>query len=170
MNGWLLDTNVISDPRRPKPNAIVRSLFHTKPSTHMFVSEVTFAEIRFGIEIADDPAKRSDLTNWLNKKLRPMFSGRVLPFHEDAMLRWRLMMEAGRKARHTFSQPDLMIAATAATENLIVVSRDTTDFAFSGVPVFDPWKCVVHTNGRALSVPNSESAEVLDIVTGWINS
>lgn len=55
------------------------------------------------------------------------------------MLRWRLMVEAVRKARHTFSQPDLIIAATAAYHGLTVVSRDTREFRRAGVPVLDSW-------------------------------
>ena len=55
------------------------------------------------------------------------------------MLRWRLMVEAGRKQRHTYSQPDLIIGATALHHGLTVVTRDTHDYERAGVPVLDPW-------------------------------
>lgn len=104
------------------------------------MSTVTLAEIRFGIELAADPAKRSDLTEWLTNRVRPMFEQRVLPVSEDVMLRWRLLVEEGRMAGHTFSQPDLIIAATALQHGLTVVTRDTREFEAARVPVLNPWK------------------------------
>ena len=67
-----------------------------------------------------------------------MFEQRVLPVSEDVMLKWRVLVESGRKTGHTFSQPDLIIAATALLNGLTVVSRDTAEFKRAGVPVFDP--------------------------------
>ena len=55
------------------------------------------------------------------------------------MFKWRLLVEEGRKAGHTFSQPDLIIAATALQHGLTVVSRDIAQYARAGVPVFNPW-------------------------------
>jgi predicted nucleic acid-binding protein len=55
------------------------------------------------------------------------------------MFKWRLLVEEGRKAGHTFSQPDLIIAATALHFGLTVVSRDTKDYVRARVPVLDPW-------------------------------
>ena len=68
-----------------------------------------------------------------------MFDQRVLPITEDIMLRWRLVVEEGRKAGHTFSQPDLIIAATALHHGLTMVTRDRSDFDKAGVPVINPW-------------------------------
>ena len=69
-----------------------------------------------------------------------MFAQRVLPVSEDIMFKWRLLVEEGRKSGHTFSQPDLIIAATALEHGLTVVSRDTADYEKARVPVLDPWK------------------------------
>jgi len=57
-----------------------------------------------------------------------MFEKRVLPVTEDIMFKWRLLVEEGRKVGHTFSQPDLIIAATALCHGLTIVSRDTSDY------------------------------------------
>jgi predicted nucleic acid-binding protein len=100
---------------------------------------VTFAEIRLGIECAPDPARRDDLHDWLEHQLRPMFAGRVLAISEDVMLKWRLLVEEGRQAGHTFSQPDLIIAATALVHGMTVVTRDTGDFARTRVPLRNLW-------------------------------
>lgn len=68
-----------------------------------------------------------------------MFEGRILPLCEDTLLQWRLTIEAGRKRGHTFSHPDVLIAASAARHGLTVVTRDTDDFIAAGVAVFNPW-------------------------------
>lgn len=71
--------------------------------------------------------------------MRPMFQQRVLAVSEDVMLKWRLLVEDGRKVGHTFSQPDLLIGATALVHGLTVVLRDVADYAKAGVPLFNPW-------------------------------
>ena len=139
MTGWLLDTNVISELRRLQPHQRVVAFVASQPLETLFISTVTLAEIRFGIELIADAARRADLTDWLTHRVRPMFEQRVLPVSEDVMLKWRLMVEEGRKSGHTFSQPDLIIAATAAHYGLTVVSRDTTDFERARVALLNPW-------------------------------
>ncbi len=139
MSGWLLDTNVISELRRPRPNARVRSFVAGQRLEDLFVSTVTFAEIRYGIETVDDPIRRAELNDWLLHRVRPMFDQRVLEVSEDVMFKWRLLVENGRKVGHTFSQPDLIIAATALQHGLTVVTRDTGDYKLARVPLLNPW-------------------------------
>jgi predicted nucleic acid-binding protein len=112
----------------------------SKPLGVLYVSTVTFAEIRFGIELVTDPARRKTLVEWLDQKLRPMFDQRVLTLTEDAMLRWRILVEEGRKVGHTFSMPDLLIAATALEHGLTVVTRDTEEYERAGALVANPWE------------------------------
>lgn len=69
-----------------------------------------------------------------------MFSQRVLQVTEEVLLRWRPLIEQGRKTGHTFSQPDALIAATAIQYSLTVVTRDRTDYDAAGVSVIDPWQ------------------------------
>ncbi len=140
MSGWLLDTNVISEMRRPRPNARVRSFVARQRLEDLFVSSVTFAEIRFGIEKLGEPAQRTELTDWLQHRVRPMFGQRILEVSEDVMFRWRVLVEEGRKSGHTYSQPDLIIAATALHHGLTVVTRDTRDYALARVPLINPWE------------------------------
>ena len=140
MTEWLLDTNILSELRRPRPEPRVLSFIAAQRAEGLFVSAVTFAEIRFGIESLADLEHRAKLNDWLTHKLRPMFAARVLPITEDIMLTWRILVEEGRKAGHTFSQPDLISAATALHHGLTVVSRDTQEFLQAHVQVLDPWK------------------------------
>lgn len=139
MTGWLLDTNVLSELRRPRPEKKVLAFIAAQPLDLLYISTVTLSEIRFGIELVPDAARRSDLTDWLTHKVRPMFERRVLSVSEDVMFKWRLLVEEGRKAGHTFSQPDLIIAATGQHHGLTVVSRDTSEFVKARVPVLNPW-------------------------------
>ena len=140
MSGWLLDTNVISELRRPRPSRRVITFIAAQPLAQLFISTVTLAEIRFGIEGVADPVRRAALVDWLTHRVRPMFDQRVLVVCEDVMFKWRLLVEEGRKQGHPFSQPDLIIAATGLQHGLTVVTRDTTDYARARVPLFDPWR------------------------------
>jgi predicted nucleic acid-binding protein len=139
VTGWLLDTNILSALRRPKPERKVVRFIAAPALDLLSMSSATFAEIRFGIEIVPDPSRRAGLTDWLTHQVRPMFEQRVLAITEDVLFRWRLMVEDGRKGGHSFSQPDLIIAATAFHHDLTVVTRDVTDYARAHVPVFNPW-------------------------------
>ncbi|MBV8474639.1 MAG: type II toxin-antitoxin system VapC family toxin [Hyphomicrobiales bacterium] len=139
MTGWLLDTNVISELRRPRPEPKVAAFVTDKPLDLLFISSVTLAEIRFGIELVADPGKRAELNDWLAHRVRPLFEQRVLPVSEDVLFKWRLLVEEGHKARHTYSQPDLFIAATALQHGLTVVSRDVDEFQRARAPVVNPW-------------------------------
>jgi predicted nucleic acid-binding protein len=139
LTSWLLDTNIISELRKPKPERKVVAFIAAQPLDRLFISAVSLAEIRFGIELVSEPSYRRELNDWLTHKVRPMFEGRVLAVSEDVMFKWRLLVEDGRKAGHTFSQPDLIIAATGIHHGLTVVSRDASDYAKAHVPLFNPW-------------------------------
>ena len=140
MSGWLLDTNVLSELRRPRPAPKVVAFVVAQPLEQMFVSTGTLAEIRFGIELVTDATKRAELHAWLTHKVRPMFEQRILPVSEDVMFKRRLLVEEGCKTGHTFSQPDLIIAATALHHGLTVVTRDTADYVKARVELVNPWE------------------------------
>jgi predicted nucleic acid-binding protein len=65
--------------------------------------------------------------------------GQVIEISEDILLKWRVLVEDGRKSGHTFSEPDLIIGASALHHGLTVVSRDTREYELANVPVFNPW-------------------------------
>jgi predicted nucleic acid-binding protein len=120
---WLLDTNILSELRRPKPDRKVAA----------------FVAAQALDRLLPDVGLRTDLADWLVHQVRPMFEQRVLPVSEDILFKWRLLVEQGRKAGHTYSQPDLFIAATALHHGLTVVTRDTADYAKARVPLLNPW-------------------------------
>lgn len=93
MTGWLLDTNVIPELRRPRPSARLRQFVSAQRLDDLSISTVTLAEIRFSIESLPDPVRRADLHAWLQHSVRPMFAERVLAVTEEVMLKWRLLVE-----------------------------------------------------------------------------
>ena len=98
MNGWLLDTNVVSELRKTRPAPRVKAWSDAQPPDSLFLSTVTLAEIRYGIECQSDPAFRQELESWLDGGLRPWFAQRILPVDEDVILEWRRMVARGRRA------------------------------------------------------------------------
>jgi predicted nucleic acid-binding protein len=161
MRGWLLDTNVVSELRKPKPAALVAEFVTTQPGELLFTTEVTFGEIRFGIEQLEDAGRRADIHLWLDRVLRPLFANRVFAINEEVIVRWKAMVVEGQKRGYTFGQPDLFIAAIAALEDLVVVTRDIGEFAAAGVPVFDPWTSTLHAHGKGTPIPTPASAEAV---------
>jgi hypothetical protein len=139
---WLLDTNVLSELRRPKPNPNVLAFIDRYRLNNFYISVVTLAEIRFGIESVLDSKKKTFLSEWLDRQIRPMFVGRILDIDEDILVRWRLLVEEGRRSGHTFSQPDLLIAATALRHGLTVATRDRGGFNKTGASLMSPWEPV----------------------------
>jgi predicted nucleic acid-binding protein len=139
MKGWLLDTNVISELRKQNCHPAVKAWSDRQSPNSFYLSTITMAEIRFGIERTKDDVFRQELNEWLDQVLRPWFSDRLLGVDEEVILQWRRMVEQGRKENYTFSQPDLFIAAIAVVHDLCVVTRNVEDFKKSGVPVFNPF-------------------------------
>jgi toxin FitB len=135
---YLLDTNVVSELRRSSPTKSVVDFVSTSPLAGLYISTVTFAEIRFGIASLADPVRKEKLELWLELFVRPMFTGRVLELSEDVLFRWRLLVGLGRKSGRTFPQPDLLLASTALQHRMVLVTRNTSDFAESGVEVLNP--------------------------------
>jgi len=140
MKGWLLDTNVISELRKADCHPAVKAWAEKQPPQSFYLSRITIAEIRFGIDQVSDPAFKHELSYWLNNTLRPWFAERILEVEEDVILIWRKMVEVGRKQGHTFRQPELFIAATASFHDLCIVTRNADDFERTATSVLNPWK------------------------------
>jgi predicted nucleic acid-binding protein len=137
---WLLDTNILSEMRRLRPDPKVLAFISDHPLEELYISAVTLAELRFGIALLGEESNRRELNSWLGQTVRPMFDRRILVVTENIMFRWRILLEKGRKAGHTYSQPNLIIAATALEHGFTVVTRDQSDFEKSGVAVVNPWR------------------------------
>jgi predicted nucleic acid-binding protein len=139
VTGWLLDTNIVSELRRPRPEPRVTEFVAAQPIRDLFVSDMTLAELRYGTELVTDPGKRATLQHWLTHALRPLFAERVLPVNEDVLVKWQVLAEQYRRSGRIAPAADLIIAATALLHGMTVVTRNTADFTLSAVPVFNPW-------------------------------
>ena len=140
MTDFLLDTNTLSELERPHPSPNVRDFIRYTPLDRLYVSDVVIAEIRFGIDNSQSSVRRDKLATWLSAIIRPMFASRILPVTEDILLRWRWLLETGRRDGYTFEQSDALIAATAAHHGLTVLTRDVEPFKRAEVRYLDPWQ------------------------------
>jgi toxin FitB len=131
---YLLDTNVISELRRPRPHGAVVSWLKSLDDSELFLSAVTIGELQAGVEITrkQDPAKAAEIEAWLEAVAA---SYNVLPMDASAFRQWAKLMHG----RSDELIEDAMIAATALTRRLIVATRNVRDFEDFGVETFDPF-------------------------------
>jgi predicted nucleic acid-binding protein len=138
VSGFLLDTNVISELVRPRPDAKVKAWVANTDEMLLYLSVLTLGEIRKGISSLKDASRRVALEAWLDSELVLRFAGRILPIDQAVADRWgRLAGQAGTKS--LLPVVDGLLAATALQYNLTLVTRNTKDVIATGVPVFDPW-------------------------------
>ncbi len=140
MTRWLLDTNVLSELHRRQPERQVKAFVDGCPLDRVFISTVTIAEIRCGIELLPGGEPRERLQRWLVDFVRSAFQDRTFEITEDILATWLLLARRGRKSGRTYASPDLLIAATAMEHGLLVVTRNVRDFAGLPVQLLNPWK------------------------------
>ncbi len=133
---YLIDTNVLSELRRPRPNAAVAAWVSARPSATLFLSVLTLGEIRKGIEGVADAKRRQALQDWLQVELPTFFAGRLLPIDAAVADRWGRMQAM---AARPLPAIDSLLAATALEHDLVLVTRNVRDFAGLPVQVFNPW-------------------------------
>lgn len=134
---YLLDTNVISELVRPRPDKNVLKWFAHLPDDALYLSVLTLGEIRKGVERLSDSSRREKLRLWLEHDLREWFGPRILPIGPEVADRWgRLLADAGRPVPSI----DSLLAATALHHELRLVSRNVKDFDYPGVEAINPWE------------------------------
>jgi len=132
---YLVDTNVLSELRRKQPQPEVVAWFTQRPRQTLYLSVLTLGEIRKGIERLE-AARQQPLLDWLEVELPNYFLGRLLAVDAHTADRWgRLLVSAGR----TLPAVDSLLAATALQHDLTLVTRNTADFAGTGVRLINPW-------------------------------
>jgi len=135
----LLDTNVLSEVRRPAPEPKVLAWLDTIDEDRTFISVASIAELRRGIALMADGRRRAALAAWLAVDLPGRFSGRILPVDPAIAERWGDVMAQARQSGFALSVMDGFFAATALVGELVLATRNTKDFAPLGVPLFNPW-------------------------------
>lgn len=135
MNRYLLDTNVVSEVRKPRPHGAVLAWLDLQHEQQLFVSAVTLGELQSGIERVrkQDSGKADEIENWLDQIGN---SYQVLPMDGQCFREWgRLMHEKPNQLLE-----DGMIAATARVHDLIVATRNERDFRDFNVRIINPFK------------------------------
>lgn len=133
---YLLDTNIVSETIRRNPNKPLISWLDKIPGEALFVSVLTFGEIRKGIEALPDRKRREKLRLWLEHDLPEWFEGRVLPVDLAVADRWGRLLADVRRPVPTI---DSLLAATALHYELRLVTRNSGDFAYPGLEVINPF-------------------------------
>lgn len=140
MSEFLVDTNVISEFVKPQPDArVIRWLDSAGPET-LFVSVVTFGEIRLGIEDLPAGKRRAALEEWFEQGLPAWFDTHLLPVSKAIADRWARLTIHAKKRGVSITTADGLIAATAVEHNLVIVTRNVTDFSTCGVRIVNPWE------------------------------
>ena len=139
MSRWLLDTNVISETRRPRPSPAVQSWIESLDIEQVCTASIVIAELRYGTLTSRDELQRLEISIWIDQLIRPWFGDRIYPVDESALLNWVVDARRLQQAREPAPPVDLLIAAVAKTSALGVATRDVKPFVSTGVPVLNPW-------------------------------
>ncbi|MBS1856949.1 MAG: type II toxin-antitoxin system VapC family toxin [Acidobacteria bacterium] len=140
MNGFLLDTNVISELIKPEPDGNVLRWISEADEALLFLSVLTLGEIRNGIEKLNPGKRRGRLESWLAVDLRLRFQERILTIDEGIAQRWGALSAMTAKKGRPVPVIDGLLAATALHHDLMLVTRDDVDVSGTGVPVVNPWQ------------------------------
>lgn len=136
----LIDTNVISEPLRKAPAARVIAWIDEQPLETLYLSAISVAELRFGVAALRPGRRRNELHESLERRVLPLFAGRVLAFDLPASQAYAELMATARAAGRAIGTADGYIAATAVTNGMMVATRDTALFAAAGIGVINPWE------------------------------
>jgi toxin FitB len=135
---FLLDTNAVSEPRKPSPDPAYMSWLADCDAADLWISALTLGELRYGVLRLDAGARRHGLELWL-AEASALFHDRILPVDQAVTERWADVTLANVRAGRTRSLIDEFIASTALVKDLTIVTRNVRDFEGSGCKVLSPW-------------------------------
>jgi hypothetical protein len=136
----LLDTNVMSEPLRQAPEPRVIEWIDAQAMETLFLSSITVAELRAGVALLPVGKRRTGLQENLEKRVLPLFAGRVLPFDLACTLAYAALMAKARSAGLAVAPADGYIASIAVANGFAVATRDTSPFEAAGITVINPWQ------------------------------
>jgi toxin FitB len=136
----LLDTNAVSEPLRPAPDSRVIEWIDAQALETLFLSAITVAELRAGLELLPAGKRRAGLQESLEMRVLPLLSGRVLPIDLGCTQAYAELMAKARASGLAIASADGYIAAIAAANGLTVATRDTSPFEAAGAAVINLWQ------------------------------
>ncbi len=135
----ILDTNVISELMRPRPEPRVVNWLRQQSWQDVFTTVVTEAELWFGVELLPAGRRRQDVSGRVRTTLTEDFAGRILEFDRSAAGEFGRLHAAHKRSGGQSSFADSVIAAIATAKRFAVVTRNTGDFTHTGLPLINPW-------------------------------
>ena len=136
--GFLLDTNAVSEWVKPRPNPGVIDWMEMADEERIFISVISLAELRYGVERMAAARRRSQLERWLQDELPLRFESRVLPVDNTVAEAWGRTVSRAEAAGRPIGAMDAFLAATAETHQLTLVTRNVSDFPLLKA-VLNPW-------------------------------
>jgi predicted nucleic acid-binding protein len=136
---FLLDTNVVSEWTKPVPDQGVMAWMKTTDEDRVYLSVITLAELRNGVERLPQDQRRARPEHWLDHELPERFSRRILGVDERVAHAWGRLVARARSAGRPIGIMDAFVAATAEVAGLAVVTRNVSDFVPTGISVHNPW-------------------------------
>ena len=135
----ILDTNVVSETKRPVPNPVVVQWVAEKVRANLFITAVTEAELRYGLAIMPAGQRRDSLIQQTEEMLSKDFAGKILPFDSAAAQAYPEIAVSRRRAGRPVKQHDCQIAAIARVYDAVVATRNISDFTDCGLELINPW-------------------------------
>jgi len=136
---YLLDTCVISELIRAKPDQNVVSWMKTQNENDLYLSVLTFGEIEKGIKKATNFARKKNLQLWVENDLKKRFDGRIIPVDLDVSIKWGAIQGAAELIGKPMPAIDGLIAVSGLVHHCVVVTRNTSDMLQSSVELLNPW-------------------------------
>lgn len=133
---YLIDTNVISELKRKRPEPSVLAWVSERPAASLYLSVISLGEIRKGVESVTDIRKKSQLLDWLESDLHNFFGDRILPIDASTADRWGVLLA---NAKRPIPAIDSLLAATASAHNLTFVTRNIKDLQGLEIALLNPW-------------------------------
>lgn len=146
---YLLDTNVVSEAIKPQPAGNVVTWLAAQASSDVYLSVLTLGEIEQGIVRAPNLRRAERLKHWLEEELQPQFRGRILPIDVQVMKSWGQLTGRALQQGRPVSYADSLLAATAVTHGLTLVTRNIGDVAALPVQTLNPWDWMPDESGTS---------------------
>lgn len=136
---FLIDTCCISELVKKDPNPNVVKWFSENDELSMYLSVITFGELRKGVQKLPNSKKRAALNSWINDDLQFRFKNRILNIGLEEVNKWGEILAEAEKTGEPIPAIDALIAASALVHDLHVVTRNVSDMEASGVEIINPW-------------------------------
>ena len=140
MSGFLIDTNVISEILRAAPDIRVAAWSRRLNKQSLFLSVISMGELRKGLTILPQGARRAQLAKSIDEQVPVWFAGRILPLTQSIAERWGVLDGQRQLLGRPLNVPDGQIAATALEHGLTVATRNVKDFGALGVALINSWE------------------------------